>query len=98
MSNSSSESHKINDDEILPEYDFSKGIRGKHYQSYRQGHSLSIHQEDGTEVVHYFTLAEGAIMLDPDVKQCFPDSESVNQTLRSLISQKANNAVRSPSA
>ena len=26
----------VNDD-ILPEYDFSKGVRGKHYQAYKAG-------------------------------------------------------------
>jgi hypothetical protein len=26
-----------NDDELLPEYDFSGAVRGKYYQRYRQG-------------------------------------------------------------
>ncbi|HGJ66142.1 TPA: hypothetical protein ENS27_12290 [bacterium] len=29
---------------------------------------------------------DGAVMLEPDVKEYFPDSESVNNALRSLIS------------
>ena len=34
--------NKNNDseDDIRPEYDFSGGIRGKHYQAYRQGTNL----------------------------------------------------------
>jgi len=32
----------------------------------------------------HFTLAEGAVMLDPDVKAAFPDSEAVNRALRTL--------------
>lgn len=71
--------------EILPEYDFSGGVRGKHYQAYRRGHSVSVHQSDGTVEVQHFSLEDGAIMLDPDIKQYFPDSESVNQALRGLI-------------
>ncbi|MCY3871883.1 MAG: hypothetical protein OXG87_20225 [Gemmatimonadetes bacterium] len=67
------------------EYDFSGGVRGKHYQAYRQGHSVKIEKRDGSTEVHYFTPAEGSIMLDPDVKQHFPNSESVNKALRSLI-------------
>ncbi len=67
------------------EYDFSNGVRGKHYHAYRQGHSVKIEKRDGATEVHYFTPADGSIMLDPDVKQHFPNSESVNKALRSLI-------------
>jgi hypothetical protein len=74
--------------EMLPEYDFTgkKGVRGKYYQAYRRGHTVRIHQEDGTVSVQYFTLQEGAVMLEPDVREYFPTSESVNQALRSLVS------------
>ena len=33
----------------------------------------------------YFTLKDGAVMLEPDVREYFPDSETVNSVLRSLI-------------
>jgi hypothetical protein len=69
------------------EYDFSRGVRGKHYKTYREGHTVCIHKEDGSTSVLYFTQEDGAIMLDPDVKSYFPDSESVNKALRSLITQ-----------
>ncbi len=71
--------------EMRKEYDFSSGVRGKHARAYRQGHTVKIHRQDGTTEVHYFTAKEGAVMLDPDVKKFFPDSESVNKALRSLI-------------
>lgn len=69
------------------EDDFSKtkGVRGKYYQSYRQGHTVKIQREDGTIIVHKFSLEDGAVMLDSDVKKYFPDSESVNTALRNLI-------------
>ena len=69
------------------EYDFSKmkGVRGKYYQSYRQGHTVKIKQQDGAFIVHKFALEDGAVMLDSDVKKYFPDSESVNKALRNLI-------------
>ena len=67
------------------EYDFSNGVRGKHHKAYRQGHSVKIKKEDGSTEVHHFTLADGSVMLDSDVKQHFPNSESVNKALRSLI-------------
>ena len=75
-------------DDILPEYDFTgkKGKRGKYYRAYRKGHQVRIHREDGSITVQNFTLEEGAVMLEPDVRKYFPDSEAVNKALRSLIS------------
>ena len=74
-------------DDALPEYDFrgKKGIRGKYYRAYRQGHTVRIYEADGTVSVQYFTLADGAVMLEPDVRAYFPNSDAVNKTLRSLI-------------
>ncbi len=76
-----------NDIDMRDEYDFSKGVRGKHYKAYREGHTVIIHKEDGTKSIQYFTQEDGAVMLDPDIKIHFPDSESVNKALRSLITQ-----------
>jgi len=73
--------------DMRKEYDFSGGVRGKHYKAYREGHTVRVHKEDGTTLVHYFTQEDGAIMLDPDVRNHFPDSESVNRALRSIINQ-----------
>ena len=71
--------------EMRSEYDFSKGVRGKHYQQYRKGHSVRVRKKDGTLAVQYFTQEDGAVMLDPDVRAQFPDSESVNRALRTLL-------------
>ena len=71
-------------DEMRAEYDFSRGVRGKHFRAYRAGHTIRITQADGTVVERHFTLADGAVMLDPDLRSRFPDSESVNKALRSL--------------
>lgn len=71
--------------DMLPEYDFSGGVRGKHYKTYRKGHEVKIHKTDGTTVVQCFKLEEGAVMLESDVRKYFPDSDAVNKALRSLI-------------
>jgi hypothetical protein len=55
-----------NDPDLLVEYDFSKGVRGKYAKRY----------SEGTNVV----------VIDPDVAEYFPDHESVNTSLRSLVS------------
>jgi len=77
------------EDDMLPEYDFSgqKAVRGKHAKAMREGYSVTIHQEDGTTLVQNFTLQENAVVLDPDVRAYYPDAESVNNALRSLIAQ-----------
>ena len=67
------------------EYDFSKATRGKFYRPLDKGYTVHIKQKDGTEVINHFTLAEGTILLEPDVREYFPDSESVNEALRSII-------------
>lgn len=77
-------------DEMLPEYDFRGGVRGKHSKAYREGHSVTVHKEDGTVQVQHFTLEDGAVMLEPDVRKYFPDSETVNRALRGLITLVPN--------
>lgn len=85
MSNDSLEQQDRDDDEILAEYDFSAGIRGKHYKAYTQGFIVEVHKGDGTTEVRDFALPPGAVVLDPDVREYFPDSASVNRALRGLI-------------
>ena len=77
----------LNDIHMRDEYDFSKGVKGKHYKAYSKGHTVIIHKDDGAKSIQYFTEQDGAIMLDPDIKVHFPDSESVNKALRSLLNQ-----------
>lgn len=55
-----------NDPDMLEEYDFSQGVRGKYAQRYAAGTNV--------------------VVLEPDVAEFFPDYESVNEALRSLIS------------
>lgn len=74
-------------DNFRAEYNFSQGVRGKHVRDYRAGHSVRVEKSDGTVEEHHFTLADGAVMLDPDLRQRFPDSEAVNNALRSLTLQ-----------
>jgi hypothetical protein len=73
---------------LRTEYDFTKmkgGVRGKYTKAYRAGHSVKIHQADGTTIVQNFKLEDGAMIIEPDVREYFPDEAAVNNTLRSLI-------------
>ena len=70
---------------LRSEYDFSSGVRGKHVQEMRQGYRVTVHHEDGSVTVKEYEPDANSVTLDPDVRAYFPDSESVNRTLRSLI-------------
>ena len=73
------------DDDMLSEYDFTGGIRGKQYKAYRADHTVKIHRSDGTMEQQHVTAEPGTVELAPDVQAYFPDSESVNRVLRGLI-------------
>ncbi len=68
-------------DEIRSEYDFSKGIRGKHAKALQEGHTTIIHKSDGSVAVKQ----SRPIILEPDLQVYFPTSEAVNKALRSLV-------------
>jgi hypothetical protein len=52
-------------DDMLPEYDFKGGVRGKYAKDYGRNRNLRI--------------------LDPDLLKVFPDSDSVNEALHTLV-------------
>lgn len=62
--------------DMVPEYDFSKGVRGKYAKRYAAGSNV--------------------VVLSPDVAKRFPDSDSVNKALRTLV--RVANRTRKKSA
>ena len=76
---------QVEDSDMRAEYDFMGGVRGKHYKAMQAGYTITIHKADGTTVVKDVMPKEGAVILEPDIRAYFPDSESVNRTLRCLI-------------
>jgi hypothetical protein len=74
--------------EMLDEYDFSQmpgGVRGKYYKKMQGNYTIEVREEDGSLTVHHYCPPEGSVVLDADLRLYFPDSESVNQTLRALV-------------
>ena len=67
------------------EYDFRGGVRSKHYKAMQARYTVILHKEDGTTVMQDVMPKEGAVVLEPDIRAYFPDSESVNKALRCLI-------------
>ncbi len=84
-----SKKQKVQVDEDMPaEYNFKNmkgGVRGKYYRAYRRGHTVKIHKTDGSTTVQHFTIEDGAVRLEPDVRKYFPNSAAVNDALRRLI-------------
>lgn len=76
---------RVEDDDMRQEYDFRRGVRGKHYKAMQAGYTVTIHTADGTTLVKDIRPKEGTIVLEPDIRTYFPDSEFVNKTLRCLI-------------
>ncbi len=69
--------------DMRAEYDFSGGVRGKHADALRQGYMIALHQPDGTTVVEQVVPTDGAVILDPDVREYFPDQNQ--STLRGVL-------------
>ena len=75
----------VNDD-MRPEYDFTGGVRGKHYKVLREeGYIVRIYNDDGT-LTERHVAGERTVILEPDVYNYFPNSQAVNHALRTLIS------------
>ena len=72
-------------DGMRRQYDFSNGTRTDHAQRYQQGHEVRIERADGSVSVQHFTLEDGAVLLEPDVRAVFRSSDAVNRALRCLI-------------
>ncbi len=76
---------QLENNDMRAKYDFSSGVRGKHYRAMQAGYTITVHEANGTTVVKDVTPKEGSVILEPDVRAYFPDSESVNRALRCLI-------------
>jgi len=71
---------------MLDEYDFKgkKGVRGKYHEAFKKGYTIRICNDDGTFAEEYFASIEA------DVHKYFPNSESVNNALRTLITNQSS--------
>jgi hypothetical protein len=65
---------QLDEDDMLPEYDFSKGVRGKHHQAYQQGHSVTIHHQDGTTNTQEFPPSRTIAQLTAENYIALPQS------------------------
>ena len=63
-------------EEMLSNYDFTGGVRGKYAKRYREG--VTVHLLGESEDTRL-------VVLDEDIGKIFPDSKSVNMALRHLV-------------
>lgn len=85
MKKPANKSKKSERDNMLPEYDLRGAVRGEFYRPLHKGYTVHVQKSDGTTEVRRYKLIEGAVILQPDVRAYFPDSDAVNKALRSLI-------------
>ena len=79
-------SDPIVDDELRTEYDYSGGVRGKHHKVLREdGYIVRVYDDDDGTVTERRDAGERMVTLEPDVYEYFPDSQAVNQALRTLM-------------
>ncbi len=75
-------------DDIRPEYDFSKGIRGRHARKANEGILITVYSANEKTVKKYFREQKTLVTLEPDVAKVFKDARGVNAALRRIISAK----------
>ncbi len=49
------------DDDMLSEYDFTGGVRGKHHEALSEGYVVKIHRSDGTTLVQSHEIEDGGL-------------------------------------
>jgi hypothetical protein len=85
MKKATSETVQAKNDDMRTEYDFSTGVRGKHCRAMQAGYIVTIRKANGTTIVKDVVPKGNTVLLEPDVREYFPDSRSVNEALRCLI-------------
>ena len=53
------------------EYDFTGGVRGRHFKEMLAGYTVTIHQADGSTVVKEVKPVKGAVVLEPDAQALY---------------------------
>lgn len=67
-------SPNLEEDNLLPEYDFSQGVRGKHHQAYQQGHAVTISHPDGRTTTQEFPSSRTIAKLTAENQITLPQS------------------------
>ena len=77
---------KSSNEDMLPEYDFSDGVRGKYYKKYRDGFTTIVMSSRSK---HKIRRTNSLVVLEPDIALKFKNSKDVNNALRIVIAAKS---------
>ncbi|MBM2840884.1 MAG: hypothetical protein HW412_1412 [Bacteroidetes bacterium] len=75
-------------EDLRPEYDFSKGIRGRHARKTNQGILITVFSPNERTVKKYLREQKTLVTLEPDVAKVFKDARDVNTALRRIMRAK----------
>ena len=73
-------------EDMAAEYDFSQGVRGKHFQKLTDGYTVTVYSPNKENYDLQLIENSSYIKIDKDVNAIFKTSEEVNNALRVLIS------------
>ena len=89
-----SQKAKQEDDEMLPEYDFSNAVRGKYYERYRQGAIVVLLDPDVAEVFPNATAVNDALRALVAIADATAARRAVGANLSSKASQAAGRVAK----
>lgn len=75
-------------EDMASEYDFSRGVRGKHYQKLTDGYTVTVYSPSKENFELQLIENSSYIKIDKDVNAFFKTSEEVNNALRQIIKAK----------
>jgi hypothetical protein len=73
-------------DDILTEYDFSNGIRGKHYKKFQDGFTVTVYSPNKETYLLNKKEKINYIKIDKDISKYFRTSDEINNALRAILS------------
>ena len=84
-------------DDLRPEYNFSKGTRGRYAKKTNEGILITVYSPNKRTANKAFRERQTLITLEPDVARIFKDAREVNAALRHMMTAKQK-ARRKPTA
>ncbi|MCX6153500.1 MAG: hypothetical protein NT007_05015 [Candidatus Kapabacteria bacterium] len=76
---------KNNPEESIQSYDFSKGVRGKHFKQMQEGYTVTEFSPNKEEYQKQIAEQTNYMKIDKDVSEIFKTSEEINNALRAII-------------
>jgi hypothetical protein len=86
------------EDGMLPDYDFSKGVRGKHAKRMRNGVNITIYAPDEKTIRELRRERRMLVQIEPDVAKHFTNASAVNSALRHVLAAASKRTLKKRAA